>query len=57
MYNTKDKVKALFAALIMTGFLMGAFYVGISRDLCRRGNITPADYAAMKLDCTFWLYR
>lgn len=57
MHNTKDKLKAILAAALMTGFLMTAFYVGVSRELCRRDNITPAQYAEMKLDCSFWLYR
>lgn len=50
-------IKQALICFIGAAFLASAFYVGISRDLCRRDNITPSEYASMKLDCSFWLYR
>jgi hypothetical protein len=50
-------IKTITLCTVAAGLLLGAFYIGISRDLCRRDNITPAEYAEMKLDCSNWLYR
>jgi hypothetical protein len=47
---------AFIALAIMMGVLIGAFYTSISRELCRR-DLSPADYAEMKLDCEAWPYR
>jgi hypothetical protein len=37
-------------------FILGSFYIGMSRELCRR-DLSTAEYQSMKLDCDFWLYR
>jgi len=49
-------IKAFLLCGIAAAFMLGAFYIGISRDLCRR-DLSSVKYAEMKLDCDFWLYR
>lgn len=49
-------MKYLILTTLLTVFMCGAFYIGISRELCRR-DYPAQDYEAMKLDCSFWLYR
>lgn len=53
----KNTIKGFAACLLIVAAILSMFYVGVSRELCRRDNLTPADYADMKLDCSFWLYR
>ncbi len=48
--------KEIAVCIVAAAFLLTAFYIGISKDLCRR-NLSQAEYATMKLDCSFWLYR
>lgn len=50
-------IKNITLCIIGAFMLCSAFYIGMSRDLCHRDNITPSEYADMKLDCSFWLYR
>lgn len=43
--------------MVFCGLLLsGAFYIGMSRDLCAR-NLPQSKYLEMKLDCNYWLYR
>jgi hypothetical protein len=50
-------IKTFLLCSVTAGLLLGAFYIGISRDLCKRDNISPSEYAEMKLECNSWLYR
>ena len=50
-------IKQIALCTLAAAVMLTAAYVGISRDLCRRDNLAPADYAEMKLDCTLWIYR
>ncbi len=48
--------KEIAVCVIAAAFLLTAFYIGMSKDLCRR-DLSPAEYQSMKLDCSFWIYR
>lgn len=53
----KERIKIAGFALAFTALTMTALYIGMSRELCNRDNLTNVDYQEMKLDCSFWLYR
>lgn len=52
----KEKMKYIILTTVFVAVMCGAFYIGISRELCRR-DYPAQDYEAMKLDCNSWLYR
>jgi hypothetical protein len=49
--------KTFTLCTLAAALFLGVFYIGISRDLCSRDNISPAEYADMKLNCTLWIYQ
>lgn len=49
-------IKTVALCIIAAAFILTAFYVGMSKELCRR-DLSPAEYQTMKLDCNSWLYR
>jgi len=49
-------IKNIILCIIAAAFILSAFYIGMSCELCRR-DLSPADYHSMKLDCKSWIYR